>query len=168
MGKKRIWSDQDLIHAVKHNFSMRQVLLKLGLVEAGGNYQHVQRIIRELNLDTSHFLGKGWAKNQRFSFRKKISFREIMVKNSSYQSHKLKERLFIEGIKQKACELCGWNLKSLDGRIPLELDHINGVHTDQRLSNLRILCPNCHALQLTHRGRNKKKGPVAKRYTRKT
>ena len=51
------------------------------------------------------------------------------------------------------CEECGlavWN-----GRpIPLELDHVNGRYTDNRLENLRILCPNCHAQTPTYRAKN--------------
>ncbi|QQS22454.1 HNH endonuclease [Candidatus Saccharibacteria bacterium] len=59
--------------------------------------------------------------------------------------------------KKPKCEICGWEERSIDGRIPVELDHINGIHSDNRLENLRILCPNCHSLQPTHRGRNKKR-----------
>ncbi len=52
--------------------------------------------------------------------------------------------------------MCGWNKTTKDGRLPLELDHINGDSRDNRLTNLQILCPNCHSLQPTHRGLNKK------------
>jgi hypothetical protein len=156
--KPRKWNEKNLRVAVASSTSKRQVLTKLGLIEAGGNYQQVGRYILEYKISTSHFLG------QRSNFGKTIpreplySLKEILVRNSSFQSHKLKKRLFSESIKNKKCELCGWAKVSVDGRIPLELDHINGDHCDNRIENLRILCPNCHSLQPTHRGRNKKKG----------
>lgn len=78
------------------------------------------------------------------------------MNGSNVQSNTLRRRLFKEGIKEPKCELCGWAETSIDGRIPVELDHINGVRTDNRLDNLRILCPNCHSLQITHRGKNKR------------
>ncbi|MBI5045842.1 MAG: HNH endonuclease [Candidatus Niyogibacteria bacterium] len=87
-----------------------------------------------------------------------LSLDKILVQNSTYQSYKLKRRLFKAGIKFPECEKCGWAEFSDDGRLPLELDHINGDSRDNRLNNLRVLCPNCHSLQLTHRGKNKKKG----------
>jgi hypothetical protein len=155
--KKRKWTDQELIDAVNSSFSIRQVIAYLGLVPAGGNYQHVQRIIREIGINTSHFLGKGWSVGMKFHFRPKQSLESILVKNSFYQSHKLKQRLFSAGLKQQKCEICGWSQVASDGRIPVELDHINGDHMDSRLENLRILCPNCHSLQTTHRGINKVK-----------
>ncbi len=57
-------------------------------------------------------------------------------------------------LKKPECEECGWAKRSEDGRIPLELDHINGDSHDNRLENLRILCPNCRSLEPTHRGMN--------------
>jgi 5-methylcytosine-specific restriction endonuclease McrA len=66
-------------------------------------------------------------------------------------------RLFAAGLKKRECEVCGWAEVSADGRIPLELDHINGDKNDNRLDNLRILCPNCHSLQPTHRGLNQRR-----------
>ena len=81
---------------------------------------------------------------------------DILKKESFFQSHKLKKRLFAVKIKPMHCEECGWNKTSKDGRLPLELHHVNGDSRDNRIENLISLCPNCHSLQPTHRGRNKK------------
>lgn len=157
MPKRKSWTDEELQDAVKSNKSVRGVLRTLRLVPAGGNYAQINKRIIELGLDSTHFTGKGWNIGWKFDSRKPPqTLEQIVVENSTYQSHKLKKLLFTKGIKQPSCEICGWAEKSIDGRIPVELDHINGVHSDNRLENLRILCPNCHSLQPTHRGRNKK------------
>ncbi|MCB9812041.1 HNH endonuclease [Candidatus Nomurabacteria bacterium] len=155
--RKRKWDHSKLKKAVTESFSIREVIQKLGLVPAGGNYEQVKKIIREEGLDISHFTGKGWRKNRTFSFVPKKELSEILVKGTDYQSYKLKNRLFRAGLKQAKCELCGWAEQAEDGRIPVELDHINGDRYDNRLENLRILCPNCHSLQSTHRGKNQKR-----------
>ncbi len=156
MPQIRRWTDKQLKAAVKTSKSVRQVIFKLGLVPAGGNYVHVQRRIEDLDLNTKHFTGQGWNVGLNFRPKEPTPIKEILVKNSKHQSFSLKRRLFIEGLKLPKCEMCGWCQKSVDGRIPVELDHINGDRYDNRLENLRILCPNCHSLQPTHRGRNMK------------
>ena len=152
--RKRSWAIEQLKKAVKNSNSYRQVLSQLGLKEAGGNYAQVKKYIGEYGLSTKHFRGKIWNKGMRFPFRPKIPLEKILVKNSTFQSYKLKKRLFIAGLKSQQCEECGWAQKTPDGYLPLELDHINGDRSDNRLENLRILCPNCHSLKPSHRGRN--------------
>ena len=152
MNRKRKWSIQDLIVAVKNSTSIRSVIIKLRLKPAGGNYEQVKKYIKENTLNTKHFKGKGWNKGLRFKAQPIRSLEKILVSDSDFQSFKLKNRLFKAKIKFPKCEECGWAKKSVDGRIPIELDHINGNRHDNRLENLRILCPNCHSLKPTHRG----------------
>ena len=99
----------------------------------------------------------GWRKNRTFDFIPQKALKDILVQHSDFQSFKLKKRLFRDGLKTPKCELCDWAESAQNGRIPVELDHINGNRFDNRLENLRILCPNCHSLQPTHRGLNQQK-----------
>jgi Zn finger protein HypA/HybF involved in hydrogenase expression len=154
--RKRSWTDDQLIAAVRISKSYRNVLKLLGLIPAGRNYLQVQRRIRELHVDTAHFTGMGWNRGLMYSTRVLPPLELLLVEGSSIQSYKLKKRLIKEGLKTAKCEQCGWAEQSIDGRIPLELDHISGNRYDNRLENLQILCPNCHSLRPTHRGKNKK------------
>lgn len=155
--RPRRWSDGDLAEAVKSSRSFRQVLAKIGLIESGGNYRQIQKFIAEFKLDISHFTGRAWSRGDVAPRGPVASLVNIMVAGSDYQTFKLKRRLFKEGLKKPECEECGWAKITTDGRLPLELDHINGDSRDHRLENLRVLCPNCHSLKPTHRGANRKK-----------
>jgi hypothetical protein len=155
MNTKRRWSEKDLRNAAVASTSIRQVLHKLGLRPAGGNYLQIQKYLKYYRIDTKHFKGKAWNKGLRGIGKPLLPLKKILHRNSDFQSYKLKKRLFEEHLKPRCCELCGWAKTAPDGRLPLELDHINGDHRDNRFTNLRILCPNCHSLQSTHRGRNR-------------
>ena len=155
--KPRKWSEDQLRKSAKDVFSIRQVLSRLGLREAGGNYTQIKKYLEFYKIDISHFKGRVWNKGMHLPFEPRIPLKEILVKNSNFQSHKLKNRLFRDGLKTPKCEECSWAVRSKDGRLPLELDHINGDARDNRLENLRILCPNCHSLQSKHRGLNQKR-----------
>ena len=157
MSKKRSWTVQDLRIAVNQSKSYRQVLVHLGLREAGGNYEQIKKYVSEHGLDISHFYGRAWNKGLRGIGRPRIALSDILKKDTHFQSFKLKKRLFSAGLKEQHCEECRWAKKTKDGYLPLELDHINGDRHDNRIENLRVLCPNCHSLKPTHRGRNRKK-----------
>lgn len=148
------YDENDLKDAVKKSKSIAGVCRVLNLRPVGGNYKTIKEKIKKYDIDNSHFTGQGWNVGLKFKPMKKRPLSEILVENSTYtSSYKLKNRLFDESFKEKKCEKCGlveWN----NLPIPLELDHVNGVNTDNRIENLRILCPNCHAQTPTYRRKN--------------
>ena len=155
-GPRTRWSDDDLRKAVASAHGYAATIRALGLIPAGGNYDQVQRRIRELGIDTSHFRGAAWNKGTTQP-RQRRPVEELLVQGRWTSSHDLKQRLIRAGLKNAACERCGWCERAPDGRVPVEIDHINGDKNDNRIENLQILCPNCHALQPTHRGLNQKR-----------
>ena len=83
----------------------------------------------------------------------KFTLEQILVNPSNYQSNKLRKQLLKHDVKQHQCEVCGL-IEWMDKPIPLEVNHINGNKHDNRLENLEIICPNCHAQTDTYRGKN--------------
>ena len=153
--RKRKWTDELFIEAVQTSLSYAQVLRKIGLKVAGSNYETVKRKISELNLDTSHMTGKAWNQGSRY---RRISperpLSEILVEHSNYtNTNCLRMRLLKAGVKEYKCECCN-RTERLGKPIKLELHHVNGIKDDLRISNLQILCPNCHAFTNHYRGRN--------------
>lgn len=156
MPAKRKRNNEKLVEALKTCRSIRQALIQAGLAPYGGNYVTARRLIRELNIDTSHMTGQGWNRGDimGLSLRNTIPLEQILVAASTYtNTSQLRSRLINSGIKKAACEVCGlttWN----GDKISLELNHINGDRSDHRIENLQVLCPNCHAQTDTYRGRN--------------
>jgi len=159
------YSEQQLRDAVKINFSIRQVLKTLGLKEAGGNYSNIKNKIKEYNIDNTHFTGQKFLKGKTHNWSKKIPLEEILVEYNNYNSHRLKLRLIKKEILKNECSECStlvWEKQQLS----LHLDHINGINTDNRIENLRLLCPNCHSLTPTYCGKNKKSQPKAHQFSK--
>lgn len=155
MNRYNITEEQIKI-AVSESSSIAQALKKLGVVAQGGNYKVFHRAIKKYNIDTSHFIGQAHNRGKSFGYKKPIN--EYLTVDSTISSHHLRVRLIKENIFKSKCSNC--NLTNwLENKIPLELDHINGINTDNRLNNLRLLCPNCHALTSTYRGKNKGQYP---------
>lgn len=83
-----------------------------------------------------------------------IDLKEVLVENSTYTRHSLKKRLIQKNILQNRCYECGLSIIWNNKPIVMVIDHINGINNDNRLNNLRLLCPNCDSQQPTFCGRN--------------
>jgi predicted nucleic acid-binding Zn ribbon protein len=148
---------EDYVKAAQNSFSVAQMCRELGIKPIGGNYQTIKNKIREYNIDISHFTGRAWNQGKRYRLiNPPKPLEEILKENTSYQSVKLKKRLLESGLKELKCECCN-NTEWLGEPINLELHHINGNHSDNRLENLQLLCPNCHSYTDTYRGKNRNK-----------
>jgi hypothetical protein len=150
--KRPKYSAEQLVEVVKRSTSYRQVLSTLGLAPYGGNYAVLHRQLQKLSIDTTHFLGRGWSRGQRLPPRRPTH--AYLDNLASVGSFKLKIRLLRERTLEHRCACCGLSCW-LDRPIPLELDHINGNSRDNRLANLRLVCPNCHALTPTYRSKRR-------------
>lgn len=148
------YTNDEFKTAINKSISWRQVLQKLGYTGNSG-YRTVKRKASILKLSTEHFKGQGSTKGLKLGRKRPIQ--DYLTENNVWKirSSLLKERLIEENIFERKCYSCD-STKWLDKLIPLELEHINGNKEDNRLINLTILCPNCHAFTETYRGKNKR------------
>lgn len=143
-----------LREAIKQCKSQSEILEYMGLRSAGGNFTTLKKYAKLYNLelpstDYSERLEKLVKLNT-------YSNEKVFTKNSTYTNgQKIKKRLLDMGWKDE-CAICGvgseWNGKPLT----LQLEHKDGDHSNNEISNLEILCPNCHSQTDTHSGKNKK------------
>lgn len=147
---------------VAESYTYADVCRKLGLKPHGYNYKTIQRYIKDKNIDTSHFTGKRTNICNRLMNNEK-DVNEYLKKDSYIKANVLKWKLMTSRLKKYECECCGnskWNGK----QIVLQLHHINGDNTDNRLENLQLLCPNCHSQTENYCGANIKNKNNNKNY----
>lgn len=157
---KIVYTKEFLEEACKRSTSYRQVLILSGRnPNGGGNVKLLKQKIQEFNIDISHFThsNKGMSKEQNPNLGKeKYSLEEVFIENSLVTQKTLREYVERHKILEYKCAFCGNIGIWLNTKIALELDHINGINNDNRIKNLRYLCPNCHATTKTYCGKNKK------------
>lgn len=160
------FTEQELRWAIACSVSWSEALRRLGYRSAGGNWLTLKRYAARWSIDTSHFdpdAGRFRIASVRPPSK---PLAEVLVEESTYSRKHLKERLYREGLKQPRCEMCGQGDRWNGQPMALILDHINGVPNDNRLGNLRIVCPNCAATLKTHCGAKNKKPKVSRRCRR--
>jgi hypothetical protein len=156
MPRRRRYTDEDIIDAVRGCVSIRQVLKILGLSPTGANYKGMHENYCRLGLDTTHFTGQGHLKGKHHDWSPRRLLEEILVENSTYKTTSaLKARLIRAGLLENRCAECGLGPWWREKPLVLILDHKNGNRADHRLDNLRLLCPNCNSQQPTFAGKNK-------------
>ena len=146
-------SDEQFVELLKKSSTISEVLFKLGYTVKGNSwgYSQVKRRMDDLNLGYSIFKGKSAViKTTKLNNVKK---EDILKENCRHQRIVLRRYVIKNNLIPYKCAICGcteWQGKTLS----LELDHINGINNDNRLENLRFLCPNCHSQTSTYGSRN--------------
>ena len=148
-------SSERLRYLVANCDSRADVLRELGLRAAGGNFAALRRRLLAESIDTSHFDLKKIHRASLLGKTRKPALEDVLVRDSTYRRSSLKRRLLSEGIITERCAKCGLGPKWQGMPLVLVLDHVNGVSNDNRLSNLRLLCPNCNSQTKTFAGRNR-------------
>lgn len=129
-------SKEEFAQLVKESRSIRELADKLGYArDGGGTAKSLKKAIKLYGLDCSHFLGQGWNKNN-FDY-------ESFCEHSNKKNGKSSREPLIQ-LRGRKCECCG-TTEWLGQPINLEIHHLNGNRSDNRLENLQLLCPNCHS-----------------------
>lgn len=149
------WTRDVLQEAVSASTNMCEVLRHLGLEVVGGHHTHISRRIKAYGLDISHFRmptrrGKPW----RPRTPENLLVEQPPAQARRIPSDRIKWAMTALGVPEQ-CTLCGtgsvWRGRSL----PLEVDHVDGDWRNNRIENLRFLCPNCHSTTDNYRGRGR-------------
>lgn len=152
---KPLPNDAVIIQAASNATSITQIMTQLGL-SGGTAFKKLKERLVELDLIDKFRYSQFWnrGKSSRTDARINAKVQDPIQKDTISSSTRVKTLLCKENLVDYKCSVCGlteWCGKS----IVLELDHINGDRSNNSLTNLRLLCPNCHSQTPTYKGKNK-------------
>jgi hypothetical protein len=142
------YSKEEARSAIAASHSWSEALVRLGMCRTGGANQVLRKYAALWGISTEHFDPYAAVRGSGVQRRRPLD--EILVEHSTFARNHLKERLYDAGLKQPVCELCGQGEMWRGQVMGMILDHVNGLSDDNRLENLRIVCPNCAATLDTH------------------
>jgi len=155
----RIWSiDRDtLVRLIAESDTFSSILAVCGLNTQGGNVKTLKRRLDIEGIDYSRIQSNNGRFTKAATRAITVPLDKVLVIDSTYKSSGFRKRLINSGLLINKCYVCGldpfWNNQPLT----LRLDHINGIHNDCRIENLRLVCPNCDSQLPTFGSKNKRK-----------
>ncbi|MFE1908318.1 HNH endonuclease [Streptomyces gardneri] len=150
------WTREVLAQAVAASTNMCEVLRRLGVEVVGGQHTHISRRIKAYGIDTSHFR----APSRRGRPRHPRTPEALLVEQTGPQTRRIPSDRLTWAMRESGvrnqCATCGTDAEWRGRPLPLEVDHIDGDWRNNRIENLRFLCPNCHSTTDTYRGRGRR------------
>lgn len=155
------YTKEELQKIVDKSLSIKDFMRKIGFSSEGANRKTIYRVFKEyeINLTQLEKNRKIFLEEHRRTIceNSKIPIEEILIENSTFNRGHLKERLIKENLLEYKCIKCSNEGSWQNEKLVLVLDHINGINNDNRLENLRFLCPNCNSQTKTFCGKNQNK-----------
>ena len=151
--------EKKVCELIKTSSNFKEVADKLNVSVGGNTYKEFNKIAKKYGLSIEHFTSC----HKTSDTRKQLTPDEIFTKNSTINSSRLSRYIKKFSLKECKCERCK-NTEWLGMPIPLQVHHINGDTTDNRLENLQYLCPNCHTFTDNYCGKNTTKKKVHDSY----
>ncbi|MGW6459484.1 HNH endonuclease signature motif containing protein [Streptomyces sp. NPDC055078] len=148
------WTREVLEPVVAASTSVCEVLRRLGIEVVGGQHTHISRRIKAYGIDTSHFRPPNRSGEKQRRTPEAVLVAPSPDRTRRIPGERLKRALTAVGVAER-CAICGTGPVWRDRPLPLEVDHIDGDWRDNRIENLRFLCPNCHSTTDNYRGRGK-------------